>query len=49
MTGNIMKKNYWFIDGWEDRFSTLSEAKEHLNFAWTKEELNKDFSYGGFI
>jgi hypothetical protein len=44
-----MKRSVWFIDGWEDRFSTLSEAKERLNFAWTKKELENDFSNGGFI
>jgi hypothetical protein len=44
-----MKTNYWFIDGWEDRFNTLEEAKEHLSFSWNEKELEKDFSNGGFI
>ena len=42
-------KSVWFIDGFEDRFNTLEEAKEHLNLSCTKKELEKDFSNGGFI
>lgn len=48
-----MKKEY-FIDGFEVRFSTLREAKDHLQYGFTHAEKKAYFAYnwlqlGGFI
>lgn len=34
------KKNYWMIDGCDERFDTLRDAKSHTTF-WTPKELKQ--------
>lgn len=34
------KKNYWMIDGCDERFDTLRDAKNHTTI-WTKKELEQ--------